>query len=81
MNDQTSRIEATAGDSSPDAAADHLEDARARFADDWLALRQSLRLESGTEPRWSAHLVWPVMALAAGVAVGAGVWWRRSKRD
>ena len=81
MNDRKSQIEASRGDSSPEAAADHLADARTRFADDWLALRQSLRLETGTEPRWSTHLVWPVVALAAGVAVGAGVWLRRSRRD
>lgn len=81
MNDRKSQIKASPNDSSPEAAADHLEEARARLADDWLALRQSLRLETGAEPRWTANLVWPVVALAAGVAVGAGVWWRRSRRD
>ena len=81
MTDRRSQIETRQGSSTPEATGDQLNHARERFADDWLALRQSLRLETGAEPRWSANLIWPVMALAAGMAVGAGVWWRRSRRD
>ena len=81
MTDRRSRIETRQGSLTPEVAVDQLNDARDRFAGDWLALRQSLRLETGAEPRWSANLIWPVMALAAGMAVGAGVWWRRSRRD
>ena len=58
-----------------------LEDARERFAGDWHDLRHSLRRETGREPRWSPNLLWPVLALAAGLAVGAGVWWRRAREN
>jgi hypothetical protein len=80
MTDRRSRIEMRQS-SSPEASAEHLAEVRKQFAGDWLALRRSLRLETGSEPRWSSHLVLPVLALAAGVAVGAGIWWRRAKRD
>jgi hypothetical protein len=80
MTDRRSRIE-TRQNFSPEASAEHLTEVRNRFASDWLAFRSSLRLETGSEPRWSSHLVLPVLALAAGVAVGAGIWWRRAKRD
>lgn len=81
MTDRRSQIETRQASSNPEAAADQLTHARERLAADWQALQESLHLETGTEPRWSANLVWPVMALAAGVAVGAGIWWRRSRRD
>ena len=68
-------------DPTPELANAHLAEARERFAADWLSLRESLRRETGAEPSWSAHLLWPVLALAAGVAVGAGIWWRRSRQD
>lgn len=58
-----------------------LVDARERFAADWHDLRGSLRKETGGEPRWPAHLVWPILALAVGVAVGAGYRWRRRAKD
>lgn len=56
-----------------------LEDARARFAADWHDLRRSIRKETGLKPQRSTSLVWPVLALAVGVAVGAGFWWRQGK--
>lgn len=58
-----------------------LVEARERFATDWRDLQRSLRKESGGESRWSTNLVWPVLALAAGVALGAGYLWRQGKRD
>ena len=66
--------------SSLDSANENLSVARRQLAGEWHAMRESLRLETGTEPRWSANLIWPVLALAAGVAAGAGIWWRRSQR-
>jgi len=57
-----------------------LVDARERFAADWHDLRSSLRKETGGKPHRSANLVWPVLALAVGVAVGAGVW-RQARKD
>jgi hypothetical protein len=57
-----------------------LDDARNRFAADWQDLRRSMRKETGKEPHWTANLVWPALALAAGVAVGAGAWWRRARK-
>jgi len=58
-----------------------LSDARERFAADWQDLRRSMRRETGREPRWTANLLWPVLALAAGVAAGAGVWWRHTRKN
>lgn len=54
--------------------------ARGRFEGEWQSLRRSLRHEVGTEPRWMRSQVLPVLALAAGVLLGAGVWRRRFKR-
>ncbi len=56
-----------------------LQEARRRFAADWRDLKTSIRRETGREPRWTANRVWPVLALAAGVAAGAGFWWRRAR--
>ena len=58
-----------------------LEKAREQFVGDWLDLRHSLQTETGKEPRWSKNLLWPVLALAAGLAVGAAVWQRRASDD
>lgn len=79
MLDRKLEARVTQNDTSLEVSADRLSDARRQFAGQWNALRSSLRLETGTEPRWKRNLVLPVLALAAGVAVGAGVWWRRSK--
>ena len=56
--------------------SDALLEARERFAEEWLDFRESIRVEVGTEPRWRQHIVWPVLALTAGVALGAGAFWR-----
>lgn len=56
-----------------------LIEARQRFAADWQDLRSSLSRETGREPRWSRSLIGPALALALGVAFGAGVWRRRSR--
>ena len=54
--------------------------ARERFAEEWLDFRESIRLEVGGEPRWRMPLVWPVLALTAGVALGAGAGWKSRKK-
>ena len=56
---------------------EELTAARERFTHEWLALRESLQLEAGTEPRWRLSTILPVLAFAVGAAVGAGIWWRR----
>lgn len=58
-----------------------LTDARERLAADWQDLRRSMRRETGREPRWTANLLWPALALAAGVAVGARVWRRHTRKN
>jgi len=58
-----------------------LGDARQRFAADWHDLRRSMRHETGKDSRWTANLLLPVLALAVGVAAGAGVWWRRTRKN
>jgi len=58
-----------------------LDNARESFARDWHDLRRSMRRETGAEPRWRANLVWPTMALAIGVAAGAALRWRQSRKD
>jgi len=58
-----------------------LTESRGRFEREWHSFRQSVRREVGAEPRWTQSRVLPVLALAAGVFVGAGVWRHRAKRD
>lgn len=58
-----------------------LTEARERFEREWHSLRQSVRREVGAEPRWTQNRILPVLALAAGVLVGASVWRRRAKKD
>lgn len=55
--------------------------ARSRFTVDWHDLQESLRKETGKSPRWTRSLTWPVLALAAGVALGAHYRWRRGRKD
>lgn len=68
---------------SRDYRPDHIElhAARRRFARDWWALRESVRIETGRRAARSAKSLLPVLGLAIGVGVGAGWWWRRKKRD
>lgn len=54
--------------------------ARERFEREWHSLRQSARREVGTEPRWRKSRILPVLALAVGVLVGAGVWRYQAKK-
>jgi hypothetical protein len=57
-----------------------LEAARRKFGSDWRDLQQSVQKETGLTTRWQRSWVWPALALAAGVAAGAGFWWRRGRK-
>lgn len=57
-----------------------LIEARQKFAAEWRDLQSSMQKETGLDSRWSSHWVWPALALAAGVAAGAGLLWRRSRK-
>ena len=58
-----------------------LEAARGRFASEWRNLQRSVKQETGLRASWPRSWVWPALALAVGVAAGAGFWWRRGRKD